>query len=219
MAEPNERPPSPPKKGGSPAKAKAKAAEEPWVKRKDSGIHILTIHALPPISMIWNPALATQLDPDKVRRWYVYGSIADWTKKEVHEFTNLCCISHHGPVVAAAPTSVAARGDETKFHDAIDDFHTYVTTIKTRQNREVLLHHLSLEFCRVRAKQKRWIIPESMKKKFLRRVAVLCGDAPPPKHHHHHHSSEDKEKHHHSKKHHHHHHHHHDAAAEEVLLA
>ena len=82
------RPGSPDKKRpGSPDKA------PPYTRPPDSGIHILTIHAIPPVSMIWNPALVQRLDPDKIRRWFITGSLAGWGRREIHEFTHLCCIA------------------------------------------------------------------------------------------------------------------------------
>jgi len=181
--------------------------EKPYKRPPDSGIHILTIHAIPPVSMIWNPALVERLDPDKIRRWFITGSLAGWSRREVHEFTHLCCIAHHGPVKAAADASlrdihghygqIEHHSDE--YHEALDDFHAHVTGLEIRSTTEVLLHQLALDFVKQRARAKHWIFPDSVPKKFEKQVAVLVGDAPPPKHHHHHYKH----------KHHHHHHHHH----------
>ena len=164
----------------------AEAEAKKYVKPGDSMIRIETVHGVPPISMVWNPDMAKHLKIDKVRRWYIDGETRLWSKQELTEFTHLCCVAHHAPVVPG-------QGAHADYGNAIADFWVYMTNLNYRMDREELLHRRSLGFVQERAKKNRWILPGNLETKYNKQVAVLVGNAPPPKHKHHHHHHHKKE--------------------------
>lgn len=129
---------------------------------KEPECEIVSITALPPIAMVWNASMATSLHPDQVRRWWVSGGECDgWSRRDIVEMIRLCCICYLGP------------STETDMCAVVVDLHKWICRQSLRSDCETLIHELTLEFCKDRAKTRGWPLPKALESKHTKAVAKL----------------------------------------------
>lgn len=109
------------------------------------------------LGMVWSERVATSLTPDKVRRWWVDGSCADWSRRDVTDLLRLACVVHFGT--------------DTDLTCTIADLRRWLQARRRRPND--LIHDLSLAFCTDRAKDNDWTLPETLADKHRKAVATL----------------------------------------------
>lgn len=109
------------------------------------------------LSMVWNAQIATTLTVDKVRRWWVDGSCADWSRRDVTDLLRLACVVHFGT--------------DTDLSSTVADLRRWLQARRLRSND--LIHDLSLAFCTDRAKTNDWTLPDALVDKHHRAVAKL----------------------------------------------